>query len=108
MVNNKGETGAGEPGKPNNAKQIRYGSATHTHLIEAVVTGGASSRQEPPRAAGEHEVRGDLGGVGGGERAGQEVVHDALPDAYLLRGALEHGEQQGDEPQQHQLCVRFV
>jgi hypothetical protein len=36
------------------------------------------------------------------------VVHDALPDAYLLRGALEHGEQQGDEPQQHQLCVRFV
>jgi len=92
--------------------QSKYATAalrsTHTHLVEAVVTGGASSRQEPPRAAGEHEVRGGLGGVGGGERAGQEVVHHALPDAYLLRGALEHVEQQGDEPQQHQLCVRFV
>lgn len=46
-------------------------------------------------------------GLGGGARAGQEVVHQALPHAYLLRGALEHGEQQGDEAQQHQLCVRW-
>lgn len=67
-------------------------------LAEAVVTGdAAASCQEPPRA---DEVR---AGLGGGARAGQEVVHQALPHAYLLRGALEHGEQQGDEAQQHQL-----
>lgn len=72
------------------------------HLAEAVVTGdAAASCQEPPRA---DEVR---AGLGGGARAGQEVVHQALPHAYLLRGALEHGEQQGDEAQQHQLCVRW-
>lgn len=89
--------------------QMRHGGGGATHLVEAVVTGAASSRQEPPHAAaGEHQVRGGLGGLGVGERAGQEVMHHALLDAYLLYGALEHGEQKRDEPQQHQLCSKSI
>jgi hypothetical protein len=83
-----------------------------THLLDAVVTGSASSGQEPPRAAqhagedgGGAVVRGGLGVGAQRPRAGQHVVHGALPDAYPLRGALEHVEQQGYEPQQHQLCT---
>lgn len=78
-------------------------------LVQAVVTVLAATCEEPPGAAqdtGEHGgavVRGGLGELRRRQRAGQEVVHDAPPDAYLLHGALDHVEHQGYEPQQHQL-----
>ena len=50
-------------------------------------------------------MRGFPGGARRRARARQQVAHDALLDAYLLRGALEDVEHQGDEPQQHQLCT---
>lgn len=85
------------------------------YLVEAVVTVLAATCEEPPGAA--QHVAGERGGAvvldGLGvlrgrrrrQRAGQEVVHDALIDANLLHASLDDVEQQGYEPQQHQLCT---
>jgi len=79
------------------------------HLLQAVVGPSVAFTEQPPpdpaKDPGSNEML--LGGASLHFQplAWQHVVRPSGRDACLLDHPLEHRQQQGDEPQKHQLCI---